>query len=254
MATICDEIYNYYLNVPIVPIDPNSQEEQTYIKVLDYVFNRTLEEYSKYFPLWKDKVINTGDKTQLDIYQDIDPNIIPNTLLVEEYDTILYNPTIQRYFLNYTLYNLGKLENKPYSLLSLVVEKDFPLFLEEIFRVSKKPILFQGRYIKVEPNREYYVLYGAIRRYDKEAGQCDLTPDDYDRFNKLLHYNLMLEIYSNRLFYDVLGIKSSSLSGLSINFNYPQNTTIINQIKREKQELVNRWTSALSFIKGVSWI
>jgi len=244
---ICDEIYNYYLNVPIVPIDPNSQEEQIYTKILDYVFNRTLEEYSKYFPQWKDKIINTGNKTQLDIYQDIDPNIIPKTLIIKDINDVFSNLTIQKYFGNILL-------EKPYSLLALVVDKDLPFFIEELFKTSKKPILYQGKYIKVEPNKDYYILYGAIRRYNKETGQCDLTYDDYDRFNKLLHYNLMLEVYSNRLFYDILGIKSTSVSGLSTNFNYPQNTAMINQIKREKQQMVNKWVSAMSFIKGIDWI
>jgi len=250
--TICDEIYNYYLNVPIVPIDPNSQEEQIYIKILDYVLNRTLEEYSKYFPLWKDKIINTKNKTQLDIYQDIDQNIIPKTLIIKDLNEVF--PVIQRYLGDYLLNRTDYSLKKPYSLLSFVVEKDLPFFIEELFKISKRPILYQGRYIKVEPNKDYYVLYGVIRRYNKETGQCDLTPDDYDRFNKLLHYNLMLEVYSNRLFYDVLGIKSTSVSGLSTNFNYPQNTAMINQIKREKQQMVNKWVSALSFIKGIDWI
>jgi hypothetical protein len=252
--TICDEIYNYYLEVPIIPIDKGSQEEEIYKKVVDYVFKRTLEEYSKYFLLFKDKIFNPGQKTEIDIYKDIDENIIPKTLVVMGFNDLIYSPVILKY-LEQSIVNTIRYGNiKPYSILEYVVNKDLPFFVEDLIKVSKKPILFQGRYIKLEPYKDYYFLYGVIRRYNPETGQCDLTPDDVDRFNKLFEYNLMLEIYSNRLFYDVLGIKSTSVSGLSTNFNYPQNTIMINQIRREKQQMLNKWASALSFIKGVDWL
>ena len=245
---ICDDLLQYYQEVPIVPVDEGSKEWTTYLKILNMVFQRTLKEYSQYFPIYEEK-ITSWDKDKIDVFQDLDPNILitgsnPVIYIFEEKSKVidLLTSNMITEFRNVFLSSVNYLrKGGEFSLLQFVEYKDIPYLIRELVKYTEKPILFGGRYLKITPNLEYYILYARYRLYEPQT-KCELYGSDVEKFKQLLHLNLHIEVFSSRLYYDVLGVKSANVSGLSTTFNNPANTTMLNQIQREKQQLLKKWS------------
>jgi hypothetical protein len=118
------------------------------------------------------------------------------------------------------------------SVINLVAINDYLPIIEEWFSTKREYIVIDNSFIKITPNTEYYALF---RRYKSIN---ELRASEIRIFKQLLSINIMLDIYQSDTFASEGGIRSVSLSGLSVSFNVPEATTKIKDLTRQKTDLL----------------
>ena len=128
------------------------------------------------------------------------------------------------------------------SVISYLAIKDSIYIIDEWFRSKMKKIIYRGSEIKVKPLTEYYMLY---RKYKTLA---DLNPSDMKVFKELFEINLQLQIYQSDTFAAEGGLRSVSLSGLSVSFNVPDASTVVGTLRKTKSRILSK--GALDYSEG----
>lgn len=118
------------------------------------------------------------------------------------------------------------------SVLNLLAVNDYIPIIEEWFASKKQYMIFDNTYIKVTPSTEYYVLFKRYKTIN------ELVSSELRTFKSLLGLNIMLDIYQSDTFAAEGGIRSVSLSGLSVSFNVPEATSKLASLNKQKKELL----------------
>lgn len=187
------------------PFEISDQEK--YLQKLTDISNITLDEFSECFPDIGKKVFKTPTLLEL---EDRDEMIYPNGTfdfnIHEEIENLLKLKYIQESSFDFSLINPKEID-----------ESD----LEEF-------IMFD-EFIRLKPEQEYFCFYL------KRKGIDDLKRKDIKNFFNLLEVNFILHVYNSDIFASEAGIKSVSLSGLSVSFNVSENKDIITQLRKKKR-------------------
>ena len=216
-------------------------------RLLDIVIEESLNEYSDYDFLYVYKKIHTKENQYvIDIYKDISPYLI-DIIYFGKYsnlnDSIIYRLAINNMIYNPLIMNniLGSGNigiNVPYEI---IVSNYVRNFIREWIVTEVENIIYEDRYIKVEPNAEYEVLY--IRRY---TCNIEIPENKFENILKLCEYNLMIQNVKNQLVSKTLGnilnsnIRSVSISGMNVSFYNTPPERLINELENEKQKFLEQ--------------
>ena len=124
----------------------------------------------------------------------------------------------------------------------MLAMKDYLYIVEEWFAVKVKHMLYDGKFIKLVPETEYFSIF---RRY-KTINELQQT--EMRTFQRLIDMNIMLAIYQSDTFASEGGIRSVSLSGLSVSFNVPEAAGKVRDLQAAKAKLLG--SIALDYSDG----
>jgi hypothetical protein len=236
------DIENYYLNTPPFEI----ADKGKYINFLQFQSQMTMMELSENNPVLTEGSITAIAPVSIEEYTSFDLNTLNpnfmNLMVIEESEKlidILSDPYVMRGSLYYTGFGVissGSVATamRNNSVLSLLAINDYIPIIEEWFSAKKEYMIFDNSFIKLKVNTDYYVLY---RRYKTVA---ELNSSELRTFKDLLGINLMLDIYQSDIFAAEGGIRSVSLSGLSVSFNVPEQMSKVASLTKQKSDLINR--------------
>jgi len=226
---IGQDIVNYYLNNPPFEITNAAK----YIEFLQFQSNMTLMELSEIDPVLSETTVAPIIPVADEEYVKFDLRLLNEHF----YKLILFEATESIYdaIVNASMYSrVGRSDfgmvtstainaaMRSGSLVNLIAVNDYTSIIEEWFKTKKQFMVFDSSFIKILPNTEYYALF---KRYKDIS---ELNSSDIRLFKRLLGINIMLDIYQTDIFASEGGIKSVSLSGLSVSFNVPKATTKVN--------------------------
>lgn len=229
MSDIVQKLVNYYINNPPFEISDNLQP--AYIESLTCSMDSTLIEYSENFPILSEKTITTAnDATSIDIYTDIDTDMMSIILFLPE-------ASISAYLFKYGMYYNSLMQEHAYnseiSILNMVAISDKMHLIDEWASSKKEYIVFEDSKIKALPSSTYYVLYNRYRK------STEIQKQHQTNFKELFDINMLLSVYSSQIFSSEGGIKSVSLSGLSVSFNVPDMQTYQADLVKKKQDILS---------------
>jgi hypothetical protein len=112
--------------------------------------------------------------------------------------------------------------------------KDGLQLIQNITAKYIQKLIYQGSKIKLLANTEYYCLFNRYRTLD-EVNQSELS-----LFQQLFEINLFLYSYQSSLFTAEQGIRSVSISGLSVSLNVPSTESITKTLQLKKQEILSQ--------------
>ena len=228
MVDIAQKIMNYYINNP--PFEISATLQATYIELLTSILENSLIEYSENFPITSEKTFTTAsDAVKIDIYETIDEDFMDSILLVESTQLPNY---LYRYGLNYNNI-VNEITSSEISILNFVSFSDKSYLIEEWANAKKEWLIMDDVYIKVKPSTEYYVMYYRYRT------QEEIQKIHQRQFTQLFDINMMQATYGSKLFASEGGIKSVSLSGLSVSFNVPDAQTFQGELAKKKQDVLD---------------
>lgn len=213
------------------PFELSDSTRPRYITLLNNVLQSTLYEYSEFVPMLREKIFQPiGVMT--DLYLDIDESFMDFVILCP-YDSV--NKYMMSAFADVG-YNYPGLTNlsyevAPYSIIDIASRTDALNIIEEWFSTHLTYMIYDGRNVKLDPNVEWFALYKAYRE------SSDLYNTDLVKFKQLYEINLLLALYQSDIFASEGGIRSVSLSGLSVSFNVPNAETYITKLTERKAEL-----------------
>lgn len=118
------------------------------------------------------------------------------------------------------------------SVLNLLAVNDYIPIIEEWFAAKKQYMVFDNSWIKIAPNTEYYALFKRCKTIN------ELNVSELRVFKNLFGINLMLDIYQSDIFASEGGIRSVSLSGLSVSFNVPEATQKVRTLQDQKKSIL----------------
>ena len=226
------EVINYYKDNPPFEVT----DETRWIKVLKQAVQTTLIELSENDPIVEEKEFHTPksedsekDYVLVDIYKDIDERLMDFLILTPK--DRLYNfypyPLLSR-FSSY----FGSLSGISYS--EIVAIQDGIEALRQITERTVKKIIFQGSKIKLLQDTDYYTLYLRYRTLEE-------IPKSMIRyFTQLFEVNLFLHSYQSQIFTEEQGVRSVSISGLSVSLNVPSTESIQRTLTQKKQEILSQ--------------
>jgi len=230
-SALYEDIRQYYLNNPPIEIDPtNPQLVTSYNQILDKSLQDSLREYSKFRPIFDEKIIITKKGQYYLRFYEIH-ELFMDFEIFEKFDKI-YN-TFYSYFISEYAYEEFEVDDllKKGNLLTMIVADEIVDIYQKYFGRSKEHIVLRGNQIKVKPETKYYVLFKRYRT------KYELYNDDEYYFRRLVDVNLRLGIYGSWTYFSEQGIKSVSLSGLSITFNVPDANRITKALYEEKDRI-----------------
>jgi len=224
MSDNAQRLVNYYISNP--PFEISEEIQPTYIDSLAHVLEMSLIEFSENFPIISEKTVTTdSETTSLHIYNDIDTNFM-NFILFMESTSIANFLFKYGIYYNHALQEQGMQSN--ISILNMVGISDKMHIIDEWASTKKDYIVFDDTNIKVSADSTYYVLYNRYRT------ESEIPKIHQRNFKKLFDINLLLAAYGSSLFSSEGGIKSVSLSGLSVSFNVPDVQTYQETLQKEK--------------------
>lgn len=119
------------------------------------------------------------------------------------------------------------------SLANLLAMNDYINIIEDWYNTKITHMIYDSKYMKLLPSTEYYALF---RRYKNVT---ELKQSDLRHFRALLDMNIMLSIYQSDTFASEGGIRSVSLSGLSVSFNVPEAAGKVKDLQNAKTKLLS---------------
>jgi hypothetical protein len=119
------------------------------------------------------------------------------------------------------------------SVLNLIAINDYLPIIQEWFATKKEFIIYDNSFIKLAPGTDYYVLY------KRGKSVSELKNSELKTFKDLLGINIMLDIYQSDIFSAEGGIKSVSLSGLSVSFNVPDAALKVTTLSKQKENIMS---------------
>lgn len=120
------------------------------------------------------------------------------------------------------------------SVISLLSVKSYMHIVENWFKTKIKKIRYRKSEIKLSPSTEYYILYRRYKTLD------EIGLDEIKVFKELFEINLYLNIYQSDTFASEGGLKSVSLSGLSVSFNVPDADRKVESLMKTKSSLLSQ--------------
>ncbi|RLF63718.1 MAG: hypothetical protein DRN30_06250 [Thermoplasmata archaeon] len=120
------------------------------------------------------------------------------------------------------------------SVIGYLSVKDSMYIVEEWYSTKVRKMIYRGSEIKLVPEIEYYMLY---RKYKTLT---DLRMADMRTFKELFEINLQLQIYQSDTFAAEGGLKSVSLSGLSVSFNVPDASSVVGRLRTTKAKILSK--------------
>ena len=217
------DIVNYYLNNPPFEVT----DKVKYTNVINQATQQTLLELSENDPIIEEKVFTTPESSNeyvlIDIYQDIHPNFMSFIILTPSNKI----PTYLQPYIPYSSLKSG-------SYVELMALKDGLQLIQNITAKYIQKLIYQGSKIKLLANTEYYCLFNRYRTLD-EVNQSELS-----LFQQLFEINLFLYSYQSSLFTAEQGIRSVSISGLSVSLNVPSTESITKTLQLKKQEILSQ--------------
>jgi len=231
MLTAEDIVTYYATNKPFEITDPAK-----YLSMLQNVAEFTVLEFSENQPIISEKNITsttstTNEYVELDLYQDIDERFM-SFVCFEEKSKIdsMTNRILSSYFgVPEELAAIRKAVDSG-SLINFLAVRDSIHAMEEWYHLNVAKIIFNRSKIKVLPNTEYYCLY---KRYLTLA---EISPSELNNFKKLLFINLLLGAYRSEIYASEAGIRSVSISSLSVSFNVSSPTEMVRSLEAEKEK------------------
>jgi len=240
------DILNYYLTNPPFEIT----DKIKYAEFLQFQADMTMIELSENKPIMSESTFTTPAATGSEEYIHYDLTEIHEKImeLVVLDTTANIVPTIQGVCTS-SLYGVQDFTStsidaaiKSGSLTNMIAMQDYQAIIEEWFRPRIQNMLYDGKYIKLLPETEYYAMY---RRYKT---MNELQQTEMRTFQRLVNMNVMLAIYQSDTFASEGGIRSVSLSGLSVSFNVPEAAGKVRDLQHAKIELLS--SMALDYSDG----
>lgn len=242
------DVINFHLNNPPFEVTDTSK----YAELLNYVLKYSVHEMSENDPIIEERVFNSSD-----VQQAVDvpvgtppPYILVDTALIDEnfmsfiilHENNIQIPTLLSDINIYcaqngfgALYSGSNPVQASYNAASLtgwLAYNDYFYIIQEWFETKIAKIIFQGTKIKLKPNTDYVALYKRYRQLHEVDNSI------LDKFRQLVGINLMLTIYSSDTFSAEAGIRSVSLSGLSVSFNVASADSKVASLNREKRDIL----------------
>jgi hypothetical protein len=219
------DIVNFYIQNPPFEVADTIK----YTQIVNQATQQTLLELSENDPIVEEKRFTTpesqdgSDYVLVDIYETIHPNFM---------SFIVLTPTdrVPEYLAPYVPSTILKSG----SLLDILSVRDGLHLIQEATARYIQKIIFGGRKIKLKANTEYYCLFNRYRTLE-EIGQADLL-----LFQQLLELNIFLYSYQSSLFTAEQGIRSVSISGLSVSLNVPTTESVTKALQMKKQEILSQ--------------
>lgn len=128
------------------------------------------------------------------------------------------------------------------SVINLVAINDYLPIIQKWFSSKKEYIVFDNSFVKIAPITEYYAMFKRYKTIN------ELKASEIRTFKQLLGINIMLDIYQSDTFASEGGIRSVSLSGLSVSFNVPEATSKVRELIKQKTDILS--TIALDYSDG----
>ena len=128
------------------------------------------------------------------------------------------------------------------SVLNLLALNDYVPIIEEWFLPKKQFMIFDNSFIKILPDTAYYALYKRYKTIN------ELNMSEMRIFKNLFGINIMLDIYQSDIFASEGGIRSVSLSGLSVSFNVPEASSKVEKLQAQKSKILD--SIALDYSDG----
>jgi len=119
------------------------------------------------------------------------------------------------------------------SVINLVAINDYMPIIQEWFATKKQFVVFDNSFVKIAPLTEYYAMFKRYKTIN------ELKSSEIRVFKQLLGINIMLDIYQSDTFAAEGGIRSVSLSGLSVSFNVPEATTKVRDLTKQKSDILS---------------
>ena len=166
----------------------------------------------------------------LNLYEEVSPNFMSFILFEEK--SKLVNGVLQ--YINLPQYTLIDACTNG-TLMELIALRDGSAVLNDWFNIQVEKLVFQDNKIKVRPSVAYYTIF---RRY-RELGE--VSPKLALQFQKLLEVNIALGCYDSDIFSTESGVRSLSLSGVSISFNQVDVGTQISKLEDKKGKLISQF-------------
>jgi hypothetical protein len=232
MFNSIDEIINYYLQNPPFEIDENNK--LAYQNIIEKSIKQTLLEISENDPIIDEKIFKTPEKNEenknitddnyilVDVYKTIDERFMSFIILCkkEELPQFLYRFTGRYVPVN----DIGKI-----SFYSLISDDALYIISQYTWKIIER-IFIKDRYIKLEPDTEYYTMYRRYRDYS------ELPPHLQRCFLELFEINLGLSYYNSYVYSSDNLFRSFSISGLSISLNPPSVERASQQLQKLKYQ------------------
>jgi|GEM_PF-3794190 len=237
MALSAQDVINYFLQHPPFEITDVAK----YTDMLNFIAQLTMNEMSENTPILEEKEFtspppaNPNDEYVLvNVYDTIDENFMEfiilreKDLIVDELRTLFYshygysNPSVP---LSYA-YQSG-------SLKGALAVKESLYIVKEYFDTHVSKYFLSGTNIKLKPNIKYVALYNRYFTLD------EIPINMITIFKELFEINMMLHIYQSDTFSSEGGIRSVSLSGLSVSFNVPATESITRSLQRRKDRIIS---------------
>ena len=226
-----DDLVDYFIKNP--PIEISNELKDKYRKLVYEVGDNTLLEYSEYNPEIKEKekiFSGSNDYMLINIYEEIDENFM-KFIIFDTKDNVLRwinrNAIIEDYMIK------DDFAIKSGSFLNIISNTELLYLAKEYFEPKIKKILYNNKDIKVKPNVTYYILYEAYLSPE------NVSKNDLNDLRNLMHINLLIELYNSPIFASEGGIKSVSLSGLSVTFNIPSKDGLDRTLQLMKERVIN---------------
>lgn len=243
------DIENYFYNNPPFEITDKAK----YLEFLQFQSTMTMMELSENDPVLTESIIapippeGDAEKVLFDL-KSIHENFMSLVLLYESsiLPDIFQNPALIRMTGNTGFGYIGAsaitAAMRSSSVLNLMAVNDYLPIIEEWFATTREYMVFDNSFVKLLHSTEYYVLFKRYKTIN------ELNMSEMRTFKNLFSINLMLDIYQSDIFASEGGIRSVSLSGLSVSFNVPEATSKVKDLRLQKTQLLN--SIALDYSEG----
>jgi len=220
------DIVNYYLNNP--PFEITNKIK--YTQLINQTLNQTLLELSENEPIVEEKVFttpknNTNKYVLIDIYNTIDERFMSFIILTP-------TSTLPTYLIPYLPSNISTLNSGSY--VDLVALGDGLKIIQDLTTTHIQKLIFEGRKIKLLQNTKYYCLYNRYKTL------TEITQKELSTFQQLFEINLLLNAYQSSIFTAEQGIRSVSISGLSVSLNVPTTESLTKTLTLKKQQILSQ--------------
>lgn len=221
-----DELLQFYSAHPPIEVgDPTK-----YLEVLRFASQITLLEYGQCRPVLDEKTFTTpaGEgRTVLYSLAKIHPNLIEILFISPKAEA---RTNIMQFLPSSVRYRYAQ----DLDIFSMILETEAVAILQEYATEKIKKLVYKGKYIKLAPATEYYVLFHRAPQVD------ELSTEDLLMLKELLEININLAVFGSDIFSGEMGIRSVSLSGLSVSFNVPNPETKIKSLETQKNKILER--------------
>lgn len=126
-----------------------------------------------------------------------------------------------------------------YSVISYLSVKNFMGVVQKWYSSKVKKVIYRKSEVKLTPSTEYYALFRCSKTLD------DISTSEVRTFKQLFEVNLHLHIYQSDIFSAEGGLRSVSLSGLSVSFNVPEAQRKVSELNSQKDKILS--TIALDY-------